>query len=116
MKLKRTNLISHISNLMGLVVLLSLVVFLIWAATLMRQATEAVKTAISVSDTYRQMQSSLAKEKALQYEYALHPSPAVHNEHLAAATTLSDLVQVLLQNSDTDDDRLARKVSIQQAS
>src|SRR5438445_1072916 len=57
MKLKHTALVSHISNLMGLLVLLSLVVFLIWASMLMRQATEEVKTSISVSDTYQHILS-----------------------------------------------------------
>ncbi len=116
MKLKRTNLVSHISNFMGLVVLLSLVVFLIWSATFIRQATEAAKTSTSVSDTYQHILSALAKEEALQYKYALHPSPAIRDEHLAAATTLSDLVQVLQQDSVTDDDSLGQQVLRQQAS
>ncbi len=82
MKLKRTNLVGRIANFSSLVVILLLVVFLIWATALIQQATSEVKTATFVSDTYRQLLYTLAKEEALQYEYALHPSTVIRNEDL----------------------------------
>jgi hypothetical protein len=39
MKLKRTDLVSRIANFSSFVVFLLLIVFLIWAATLIQQAT-----------------------------------------------------------------------------
>ncbi|MFL5698554.1 MAG: hypothetical protein ACJ797_15815 [Ktedonobacteraceae bacterium] len=82
MKLKRTSLVGRIANFSSLVVILLLRVFLIWAATLIQQATSEVKTSTFVSDTYRQLLYTLAKEEALQYEYALHPSTVIRNEDL----------------------------------
>jgi hypothetical protein len=52
MKLKRTDLVSRIANFSSFVVFLLLIVFLIWAATLIQQATSEVKTSTFVSDTY----------------------------------------------------------------
>lgn len=115
MKLKRTNLVSRLNNLMGLVVLLSIVVFLIWAATLIRQASNAVQTSTVESSTYQQIDSTLAKEQASLYEYVLNPSSTVRDEHLAAATTLSSLVQTLQKDSDTSDDPVGQQVLAQQA-
>src|ERR1700730_16217937 len=104
MKLKRTTLVGHINTLMGIVVLLSLVVFLIWAATLMQQANSAVKTSTFASSTYQQILFNLAEEETLQYEYVLHPSTALRDEHLVKATTLSALVQSLQQDATASDD------------
>src|SRR5713101_3202140 len=55
MKLKRTTLVSHITNLMGLVVVLFLAVFSIWASMLIQQAVSAVKLSTSVSSTYQRI-------------------------------------------------------------
>src|ERR1700738_451876 len=116
MKLKRTNLPSRLTNLMALVVLLSIVVFLIWAATLIGQASKAVQTATAVSNTYQHIDSTLSKEQALLYEYVLNPSPTVLDEHQAEVTTLSSLVQALQKDSDTSDDPFGSQILAQQAS
>src|SRR5712691_6981256 len=116
MKLKRTNLVGRIANFSSLVVILLLVVFLIWAATLIQQTTSEVKTSTFVSDTYRQLLYTLAKEEALQYEYALHPSIAVRDEYLATSRTLSNLVRVLQQDPDTGNDAVGQRILTQQAS
>jgi diguanylate cyclase (GGDEF)-like protein len=116
MKLKRTNLISRLSNLMRLVVILSIFVFLIWAAALIRQASNVVQTATVVSSTYQQIESTLAKEQESLYEYVLNPSPTVRNEHQAAAATLSSLAQALQTNGDPSDDPFSQQLLAQQAS
>ena len=116
MKLKRTSLVGRIANFSSLVAILLLVVFLIWAATLIQQATSEVKTSTFVSDTYRQLLYTLAKEEALQYEYALHPSIAVRDEYLATSRTLSNLVRVLQQDPDTGNDAVGQRILTQQAS
>lgn len=116
MKLKRTNLVNHLNNLMGLVVLLSIVVFLIWAATLIRQASNSVQTATFVKSIYQQIDSTLASEQASLYEYVLNPGPTVRDEYRAAATTLSSLVQTLHQDADPSDDPFGQQVLAQQAS
>jgi diguanylate cyclase (GGDEF)-like protein len=116
MKLKRTNLISRLSNLMRLVVILSIFVFLIWAATLIRQASNAVQIATVVSSTYQQIEATLAKEQESLYEYVLNPSPMVRTEHQAAAATLSSLAQALQTNGDPSDDSFGQQLLAQQAS
>src|SRR3984893_7650002 len=116
MKLKRTTLASDLSNLMAHVVLLSIVVFLIWAAILIGQASNAVQTSTALSSTYQHIDSTLAKEQALLYEYVLNPRPTVLDEHQAAVTTLSSLVQTLLTDADTSDDPIGQQVFTQQAS
>src|SRR5712691_7611577 len=116
MKLKRTDLVSRIANFSSFVVFLLLIVFLIWAATLIQQATSEVKTSTFVSDAYRQLLYTLSKKEALQYEYALHPSIAVRDEYLATSRTLSNLVRVLQQSSDTGDDAVGQRILTQQAS
>src|SRR5437588_2637152 len=116
MKLKRTHLISRITNLIGLVVLLSLVVFSIWAATTIQQTSSAVKLSTSVSSTYQRILYILAEEETLQYEYMLNPSSALRDEHLMKATTLTELVQTLQQDSDTYDDVIGQHILTQQAS
>src|ERR1700676_3155337 len=116
MKLKRTDLISRLSHLTRLVVIPSIFVFLIWAATLIGQASSAVQTATAESSTYQQIDSTLAKEQALLYEYVLNPSPTVRDEHQAADTTLSSLVQTLQTDADTSDDPFGQQVLVQQAS
>ncbi len=116
MKLKRTNLVGRIANFSSLAVILLLVVFLIWAATLIQQATSEVKTSTFVSDTYRQLLYTLAKEEALQYEYTLHPSTVIRNEDLAASRTLSNLVRVLQQDTNAGNDAVIQLVLTQQAS
>ncbi len=99
MKLKRTHLVSIITNLMGLMALLCLVVFSIWATLCVRQAVSAVETSTSESSTYQQMLYVLAQEETLQYQYELTPSIALRQEHHANATTLSALIQILQQDS-----------------
>jgi diguanylate cyclase (GGDEF)-like protein len=116
MKLKRTNLVSRIANSLSFVVLLLLLVFSIWAAMLIQQAASAVQVSISVSDTYEQILNTLSDEEALEYEYVFNPSTVVRNEHLAAATRVSNLAQVLLQDSTTDDNIVAQHVLTEQAS
>src|SRR6266849_1769412 len=115
MKLNRTNLVSRLTNFVGLAVLVFEVVFLIWAAVLIQQATGAVKTATMVSNTYQQVVYTLTKEEAFQYEYALNPSIAVRDEYLAAARTVSNLVQGLQPYSDAGDNPIGQKILTQQA-
>ncbi len=115
MKLKRITFVSYITNLVGFVVLLSLVVFAIWATTLLQQSVSAVRLSASVSSTYQHMLFVLAEEETFQYEYQIYPSTALRDEHLAKATVLAALVQVLQQDADTGNDIIAQHVSTQQA-
>ncbi|HEY6542276.1 MAG TPA: bifunctional diguanylate cyclase/phosphodiesterase [Ktedonobacteraceae bacterium] len=116
MKLKRTNQVSRLNNLMRLVAMLSIFVFLIWAAILIRQASNSVQTATFVRSTYQQMDSTLASEQASLYEYVLNPIPTVRAEYQAAATTLSSLAQALQHDADSSDDPFGQQVFAQQAS
>jgi diguanylate cyclase (GGDEF)-like protein len=116
MKLKRTDLISRLSHLTRLVVIPTIFVFVIWAAILIHQASNAVQTSTFVSSTYQQIDSTLAKEQAYLYEYVLNPITTVRDEHQAAATTLSSLAQALQNDADTSDDPLGQQVLVQQAS
>ena len=116
MKLKCTNLVSRIANSLSFVVLLLLLVFSIWAAMLIQQAASAAELSTSVSNTYEQILNALSDEEAFEYEYVLNPSTGVRNEHLAAATRVSDLVQVLLHDSTTDDNAVGQHVLTEQAS
>ncbi len=116
MKLKRTNFVSSIITFIGLVATLSMVVFLIVAATLIQQATGAVKTSTYESSTYQQLFSAFAKEEALRSEYVLHPTTALRNDHLAIATTISHLAHTLQQGFDAIDSTLGERIFVQQAS
>ena len=115
MKLKRTHLVSIITNLMGLMALLCLVVFSIWATLCVRQAVSAVETSTSESSTYQHMLYVLAQEETLQYQYELTPSIALRQEHHANATTLSALIQILQQDFDIGDDSISQHVLAEQA-
>src|SRR5206468_1223136 len=104
MQLKQTTLVSHLSHLLRLTVMLSIVVFLIWSATLIRQATNTVQTSTIVSSTYQQIDATLAEEQASLYEYALNPRPTVRAKYRTATTTLTTLLHTLYYVSDTSDD------------
>ena len=116
MKLKRTHLVSSITNLGGLVVLLSLVVFSLWANIHIQQAVSAVESSTFESSTYQHMLYVLAQEETLQYQYELTPSTALREEHLVNAATLSALIQTLNQDADSSDDIIGQHVSAQQVS
>ena len=114
MKLQHITLVSRIANAISFAVLLLLIAFLIWAATLIEQATSTVQTATFVSSTYQQTVSALNEEEALQYQYTFRPSPTIRDEHLAAARTISDLMQGLQRDSDPSDDPFGQMILRQQ--
>jgi diguanylate cyclase (GGDEF)-like protein len=116
MKLKRTHLVSRIANGISFVMLLLLTVFAIWAATLIQQASSTAKQSTFESSTYQQIRHALSEEEALQYEYLLDPSPALRDEHLAVATSVSAMTHVLPQDDATaGDNTLAQHILTEQA-
>ena len=107
--MKRTHIIGRLAYLSLFAVLLALAGFSIWAAALNQQATSDVESSTAINNLFRQVNSTLSTEIALQNEYALEPSVTVKNEHLAAANTLIALLQRLQQEGDPEDASLARQ-------
>src|SRR5882724_2659861 len=116
MELKRTNFVSHITHFGRLVAFLSMIPLLIVVALVIQQANSTSKTSTSMSNTYQQMLQTLSKEKALQDEYALHPSTAIRDEYVATATNFSYQVQALRHNSDASSARFVQQIVTQQTS
>jgi diguanylate cyclase (GGDEF)-like protein len=95
MKLKRTNLVSHITNLTRLMVFLSMIGFLLGAAFLTQEAIDNVKLSTAINSTYQHIMFTLDKENILQREYILHPNTVLRSEHLETVTVLSGQMQTL---------------------
>jgi diguanylate cyclase (GGDEF)-like protein len=114
LKLKRITFVSHLTSLIGLVLLFFLFLCSLWATTLIQQSLSAVSLSTSVSSTYQQLLFVLAEEETLQYEYELHPSTALRNEHFTKATMLSTLLQGLPQDTSTGDNRLDQHLLLTQ--
>lgn len=112
--MRHTHIIGRLAHLSLFVVLFVLAGFSIWAAALNRQATNAAESSTAISNLFRQVNSTLSTEIALQYEYALEPSATVKNEHLATANTLIALLQRLQQDGDSGDARLAGQALAEQ--